>query len=480
MADVDSPRDITVPATAITVLSRLPSLDRLSAGKPVTSHTSALQSRTRVNEQDIGVAEDIELSEMSRPAASRSTTATSRVPLVQGPTPKQKRLLHIHFAAVCFSFFLMGWNDGATGPLLPTIQRFYKVDFAIVSLLFLSNSIGFIVGALSNIKLSDKIGFGKTFVAATIALIIGYTVQASGPPFPLFAIGYALNGWGLAIYNAQGNMYVTSMPNSAFRLGFAHASYGTGALVVPLAATQFAQMPRWQFYYLTSLGLALINCLLLILVFRFQRYEDLLGQTGQAPIEQSAASQGSIFKRMLTLKPMHTLAFWALVYTGTEVTIGGWINTYLQGLRGAGPSAGYVSSGFWGGLTIGRVAFIWFGERRVMHAYMLIAICLEITVWRIPSLLENAIAVSLVGLFLGPMYPIAMRSAGSTIPRSLLSGAIGWVAGFGQTGSALLPFLTGTLANKFGISSLQPLLVTVMAVALCLWALVPAGQERAD
>ena len=30
-------------------------------------------------------------------------------------------------------------------------------------------------------------------------------------------------------------------------------------------------------------------------------------------------------------------------------------------------------------------------------------------------------------------------------------------AGFGQAGSALLPFMTGALANKFGINSLQPL-----------------------
>ena len=35
--------------------------------------------------------------------------------------------------------------------------------------------------------------------------------------------------------------------------------------------------------------------------------------------------------------------------------------------------------------------------------------------------------------------------------------AIGWIAGFGQAGSAFLPFLTGALASKSGIKSLQPL-----------------------
>ena len=36
-------------------------------------------------------------------------------------------------------------------------------------------------------------------------------------------------------------------------------------------------------------------------------------------------------------------------------------------------------------------------------------------------------------------------------------GSIGWIAGFGQAGSALLPFMTGAIASKTGISSLQPL-----------------------
>ena len=39
----------------------------------------------------------------------------------------------------------------------------------------------------------------------------------------------------------------------------------------------------------------------------------------------------------------------------------------------------------------------------------------------------------------------------------MLTGGIGWIAGFGQAGSALLPFITGAIASERGISSLQPL-----------------------
>ena len=40
---------------------------------------------------------------------------------------RQRRKGHLGFAVMCWSFFLYGWNDSSTGPLLPTIQRHYNV-----------------------------------------------------------------------------------------------------------------------------------------------------------------------------------------------------------------------------------------------------------------------------------------------------------------------------------------------------------------
>jgi len=84
---------------------------------------------------------------------------------------------------------------------------------------------------------------------------------------------------------------------------------------------------------------------------------------------------------------------------------------------------------------------------------------LEFTIWFVPSLIQNAVAVSVVGVLLGPMYPIAVNQAARILPRWILTGAVGWIAGFGQAGSALLPFMVGTIASKYGIACLQPLYV---------------------
>ena len=67
--------------------------------------------------------------------------------------------------------------------------------------------------------LTDRLGFGKVMVLGTcithvstsecnsrcclligsIAQIAGYCFEAPAPPFPVFVIGYALNGFGLSL-----------------------------------------------------------------------------------------------------------------------------------------------------------------------------------------------------------------------------------------------------------------------------------------
>ncbi|KAF8877286.1 MFS general substrate transporter [Infundibulicybe gibba] len=380
-------------------------------------------------------------------------------------SPKQHlKNSRIQFASVCWCIFLAGWNDGSTGPLLPRIQKVYDVGFAIVSLLFVFACLGFVGGALMNVYLTDRLGFGTV---CSLCQIVAYTLQAPALPFPVFVLSYTINGVGMALQEAQANGYVASLEkNAATQMGFLHAAYGARALASPLVATQFAQRRHWSFHYLVSLGLAVSNAALLSVVFKFKTQDE------------TGASQDTKFRQIMGLKSVRLLAFFVLVYVGVEVTIG----------------AGYVSSGFFGGMMVGRVALLWLnekiGERRVLYLYSALAIgqvsprlrecgVLELIVWLVPSLIGGAIAVSIVGVLLGPIFPIAMNHAARVFPRWLLTGAIGWIAGFGQAGSALIPFVTGTLSSRFGIKSLQPLLMVMMSIMIILWALVPRAR-RAD
>ncbi|KAF7325726.1 MFS domain-containing protein [Mycena kentingensis (nom. inval.)] len=420
-------------------------------------------------------------------SASASGVSTPAAPLESTePAPRTKEHIfreRVQLAALYWCLFMAGWNDGSAGPLIPRIQKVYHVGFTLVSLIFVFACIGFIGGAMINVPLTDRFGFGRMITFGSICQVVAYTLQAPAPPFPVFVLSYVINGVGMAIQDAQANGYIASLKHHPeIKMGLLHGAYGAGALASPLVATQFSQLPRWSFHYLASLGVALVNAAFLASVFKLRTQDECLAEVGEAAGE-TGESEHSTFRQIMSLKAVHLLAFFILVYVGVEVTIGGWIVTFIIDVRGGGPSSGYVSAGFFGGLMTGRVALLWLnkkvGERRVMYLYSILAIGLELVVWLVPSLIGNAVAVSLVGVLLGPIYPIVMNHAGRVLPRWLLTGSIGWIAGFGQAGSAVFPFITGAIASKTGIKSLQPLVVAMMAFMVGLWALVPPPRKVA-
>ncbi|KAF4570081.1 hypothetical protein EYR36_009887 [Pleurotus pulmonarius] len=271
---------------------------------------------------------------------------------------------------------------------------------------------------------------------ATTSRVIAYALQTPAPPFPVFVIAYVING-----------------------------------------------LERWSFHYLVSLGIALSNLMALALIFRFKGQEECLMAMGQS-VGEKDHQEHNTFQQILSQKTVHVLAFFAFFYMGIQVTVGGWIVTFIIDVRHGGPSSGYISSGFYGGLTVGRVALLWvnkkIGEWHVLYLYTFFAIGLQLIIWLVPSLVGDAVAVSLLGVLLGPFYPIAMNTAGRIIPRWLLTGSIGLIAGVGMAGAAAIPFMAGALSSKYGIQNLQPLLIVLMCSMIVLWTLIPRAQRKGD
>ncbi|KAG8218284.1 hypothetical protein J3R82DRAFT_3895 [Butyriboletus roseoflavus] len=144
---------------------------------------------------------------------------------------------YVQLVTLCWFIYLEGWNDGTSGPLLPRIQRVYEVGYAVVSLIFVSACLGFITGALSNVVLTEKLGFGKVMVMGSLFQVIAYSIECSAPPFPVFVFAYFINGIGLALQNAQSVGYVASFKeNAETKMGILMAAYGAFLL------TRFAQV----------------------------------------------------------------------------------------------------------------------------------------------------------------------------------------------------------------------------------------------
>ncbi|TFK82924.1 MFS general substrate transporter [Polyporus arcularius HHB13444] len=388
----------------------------------------------------------------------------------------------IQFAALCLAIYVAGWNDGTLGPLLPRLQEVYHVGYAVVSLIFVTNFVGFFLGASTYLYVTDRFGYGSV---TSFILAIGNSLQASGAPFPVFVIAHIFAGYGESFLDAGSNAFLASLSeNTSTKMGIMHAIYGVGAMCAPLVSTQFARLPRWSFVYLVHIGLVTLNAISQMVTFRFRRQDDILAEIGQPPPQKTKESEAGVnkYKQVFGLRAVHLMAFFIFTYVGVEVTIGGWIVTYVINERHGGANSGYISSGFWGGLTLGRVALLWFnkkiGEWRVIFIYVVLVLGLELVVWLVDSLLPSAICVAFVGFFLGPIYPIVMNHAGTIIQEELISGSIGWISSFGGAGAAAFPFITGAIASGTGIGSLQPLLISMMGLMLVIWAFVPRNRVQ--
>ncbi|KAG8869959.1 hypothetical protein FRB97_000566, partial [Tulasnella sp. 331] len=189
-------------------------------------------------------------------------------------------------------------------------------------------------------------------MAAAALQVVAYAAMSPAPPFPVLCVFSVVNGFGIALQDAQANTFIASIPRRAStNMGILHAVYGLGAFTSPFIATQFAQMRRWSFHFLVSMFIALLNTGTLLFAFRGKRQEFFIPE----PSPRSAAGEPEVqhdtstkYKKVLGHRAVQLMSAYILVYVGVEVTIGGWIFTYLLNERHGGPSAGYVSSGFFG------------------------------------------------------------------------------------------------------------------------------------
>lgn len=135
-------------------------------------------------------------------------------------------------------------------------------------------------------------------------------------------------------------------------------------------------------------------------------------------------------------------------------------------------------SGFWAGIAFGRILLIpvsaWLGDELACFVYLLCAVGLQLLVWLVPNIVANAVALAMLGIFLGPAFPLMISVASRSIrPRSHMTAAIGFISTFSAAGMALLPLIVGlaSQAAPQGIKILAPMLVGLLGIQVVLWTL---------
>ncbi len=379
------------------------------------------------------------------------------------------RAPRMHLVLAFLAFILIGCNDGVLGVLIPGIRASYHINAVTFSWLFLFFSAGYLGASFNNGLLIVRLGERHFLLLSMMLFVTGVGLYSLQPPFALFLCAGTLLGFAVGMIDAGLNASIASLPRNATLLNYLHAFYGLGALLGPLlASTLLALRLGWQITYMTLGGLALLILLGLWFAFKEQI---------QPARQPSSGPTGNLLVETLRLRGVWLAAFFLLFYTGTEVSLSSWGYSFLTVAR-SGPAlfSAWVVSGYWCGLTLGRLILANFAPHLGLRR--LITLCLAgvgaglLLVWILPDFWGAAPGLCLVGFSLGPLFPTIVALAPQLVPARLLPSAIGFLACLGSAGASFFPWLAGNTVQRVGFWFLPPFALLLTAGMLGLWSML--------
>ena len=337
--------------------------------------------------------------EASPPPTPRQHDPTGIVPSWSYPLMNKWRVL-----AACLIYLGNGMNDSAPGALIPYMEKYYSIGYAVVSLIWVTNAVGFILAAFCTEILAGRIGRAKALMTSEVIMILGYVITACSPPFPAVVVAYFLVGFGYALNLALNNVFCANLANSTVILGAAHGSYGIGGILGPIVATSLVSAGvLWSRFFIIMIGIRII-CFCFA-GWSFWNYEkegvsQFANSLQQLASRQAASDMGEptklqLLRRALKNKTTIIGALFIFAYQGAEVSESGWFISYLIDYRNGSPAkVGYVTSGFWAGITVGRFTLThvahWVGEKRFVYAMGAGVIAFQIISWQVPNVIGDA------------------------------------------------------------------------------------------
>jgi FHS family Na+ dependent glucose MFS transporter 1 len=233
-----------------------------------------------------------------------------------------------------------------------------------------------------------------------------------------------------------------------------HFFFGVGAFLSPLLVALAASLGggiTWSYWTLALLALPAGAWLLRL-------------ASPPAPQDGEDGAAGPASPWLVAL-----LALFLLLYVGAESAFGGWIYTYAvaQGL-GGGAAAAYLTSAFWGSLTVGRLLTIPLAIRFRPLPILIgsLAGCLAsagaVLLW--PGSLVAVWSGTLgMGLGMAAIFPTTMALAER---RMTITGRVtGWFLAGSSVGGMSLPWLIGQLFEPVGPWVMAGIILAAMAAA---------------
>jgi len=387
------------------------------------------------------------------------------------------RVVLITTVVYCAAFVALGLSHASLGPTLMGLAAQVGTGLVQISYGLGARSAGYLAGSILAGRLYDAVrghpvlALMLTCIGAGLAMLPEVSVLALLIVL-LFVIGVAegaldvgVNTLIVWVHGHKVGPYMNAL----------HFFFGLGAFLSPIIIAQALPLEsgiRLAYWVLAALMLPVAVSVVLV-------PSPLAGSTRLAA-EGRAQSPGHSNDRLLLL----LLPLFFFLYVGVEGSFGSWIATYARA-TGVGDevTAAYLTSVFWGALTLGRL--------------LSIPLALRFTPRRVLAFDLGICAVSVLVLLLWPGVPLATwvgtfgagLSMASVFPTTLslaerhltITGSITSLFFIGASlGGMALPWVIGQLFERVGHGVTIGAIAVALVLCIAVFAVVALQTQQME
>ncbi len=363
------------------------------------------------------------------------------------------------------TFIALGLASAALGPSLPTLAENTGSSLGLIGLLFTAHALGYLLSAIFGGRLYDRL---PGHLVQVVALLLTASALALIPLIPELWILLAVllvEGVATGALDIGGNTLLVWVHRKGVGpfMNALHFFYGLGAVLSPIIIAQLVAFSGdiiWAYWTLALLALPAVLWLL-----------PRPSPTAQVAPEDEPT--GGVKVMLVAL-----VALLLFLYVGAEIGFGGWVYTYALTLGlGTATSAAYLTSAYWGALTLGRLLGIPIAARVrprwiLTGSFLLAILSIGLIMLWPQSTVVLWVGTMGMGLFTGPIFATVMVLAGR---HMTITGQItgGFFVG-SSLGGMFLPWFIGQLFVPAGpqvmlIAVIVDLVVALGALAIFLW-----------
>jgi len=397
-------------------------------------------------------------------------------------------------------FFIFGGITSLNDIIIPKMKELFTLDHATAMLVQSAFFLAYALFSIPAAAIVRKAGYMRTASIGLVTMTAGclFFIPAAGQAsFGMFLFALFVLGAGITVVQVVANPLISALghPKSASsRLTFAQAFNSLGTTIFPYvgsalilgglatvdsstltgAALDAYRTESSRTVVHTYIGLAIALLIVAAVVW-----------TRRNRLNEEQDQTGSIFHAFTLLKrPRFAMGTACIfLYVGAEVAVGSLIVNYLMQPSVMGLSdvaAGKHVPFYWGGALVGRFigAYV---LNKVSPGKVLAGVATgTLALILISANTEGALsgwALLAIGLMNAVMFPTIFSLASEGLGKRAAEGS--GVIATAIVGGAIVPYLTGMLADKSGslhFSLLLPAICYAIILAYGLYARDPAHQ----